>query len=89
MHVEAVTVHTSPAAENIEDTTAHVAAVSAHTVPDIISTPFDPTATAHAKMAKPFFEMGSTPSDPHRLLFERGFNPSDQHRSFASVTETE
>jgi hypothetical protein len=43
-------------------------------------TPFEPTATAPEKMAKPFlFERGFTPSDPHRLLFEGGI-PSDPHR---------
>ena len=46
-HIEAVTVYTDAA-------TAHTAIVTAHMAPGTIKHPFEPTATALEKMAKPF-----------------------------------
>ena len=65
-----MTAHTVPAIVPIvavksdtEDATSHIAAATTH------MNPFEPTATVHEKMAKPFFERVFAPlDDPHRLL---------------------
>ena len=81
VHTEAAKVHTAHITAHIEAVTAHSATITDHTAPRTITPPFEPAATTHEKMAKPFlFERGFAPSDPHRLLFERGFAPSDPLR---------
>ena len=70
-YIEDITAHIDVVTANIETVTSHIEAATAHTASGIIKPPFEPTATAPEKMAKPFFQRGFTPSDPHRLLNSR------------------
>ena len=57
-YIEAVTSYIEDVTAHIETVAAHIEAATAHTAPGIIKPPFEPTATAPEKMAKPFYSKG-------------------------------
>ena len=55
VHIEDITAHMAPLTAQIEDATAHTAPSTAQIETVTVHTPhFEPTATAHQKISKPF-----------------------------------
>ena len=57
-YIEAVTSYIEDVTAHIETVTSHIEAATAHTAYVTIKPPFEPTATAPKKMAKPFYSKG-------------------------------
>ena len=52
--IEDVTAHIEDATAHVEDATSHTVTVTVQMAPGTIKPPFEPTATASEKIAKPF-----------------------------------
>ena len=54
VQIEDVTAHTAPVTTHLEAVTSHTTSVTAYTAPGTMRPHFEPTATSHEKMLKPF-----------------------------------